>query len=275
MPGCYIQFVRFRGNDNGGEIMNERRFEGCLYKMLPQLENFIRDGIVTKRPVPVSILREKDVQNYPFKALRELLMNAVMHRDYQSNMPTRLYQYDTHIEIMNPGGLYGQARPENFPHVNDYRNSVVAGMMRTLKYVNMFNHGVSEVQALLRDNSSPEAEFNVNLVTAFGVIVREPQNLTIQKTHETIQNTIQKDATSIQKAIQKRLDERGITITDLQMKTLVFFALNPTATRNDFILSDKRITEGGTISNIGRLQELGLLRREGGKKEGKWVVDIM
>lgn len=35
MPGCYIQFVRFRGNDNGGEIMNERRFEGCLYKMLP------------------------------------------------------------------------------------------------------------------------------------------------------------------------------------------------------------------------------------------------
>lgn len=190
-------------------------------------------------------------------------------------MPTRLYQYDTHIEIMNPGGLYGQARPENFPYVNDYRNSVVAGMMRTLKYVNMFNHGISEVQTLLRDNSSPEAEFNVNLVTAFGVIVREPQNLTIQKTHETIQNTIQKDATSIQKAIQKRLEERGITITDLQMKTLVFFALNPTATRNDFISSDKRITEGGTISNIVRLQELGLLRREGGKKEGKWVVDIM
>ena len=48
-----------------------------------------------------------------------------------------------------------------------------------------------------------------------------------------------------------------------------------TATRNDFISSDNRITEGGTISNIGRLQELGLLRREGGKKEGKWVVDIM
>jgi predicted HTH transcriptional regulator len=176
---------------------------------------------------------------------------------------------------MNPGGLYGQARPENFPHVNDYRNSVVAEMMRTLNYVNMFNHGISEVQALLKDNGSPEAEFNVNLITAFGVIVREPQNHIIQKTHETIQNTIQKDAISIQKAIQKGLEERGITITDLQMKTLVFFALNPTATRNDFISSDKSITEGGTISNIVRLQELGLLRREGGKKEGRWVVDIM
>lgn len=64
MPGAYIQYVRFKGNDNGGEIMNERRFEGGLYKILPELENFIRDGIITKRPVTISILREKDVLNY-------------------------------------------------------------------------------------------------------------------------------------------------------------------------------------------------------------------
>ncbi len=76
---------------------------------------------------------------------------------------------------MNPGGLYGQARPENFPHVNDFRNSVVAEMMKNLNYVNLFNHGVSEVQDLLKENQSPAAEFNVNLVTAFRVIVREPE----------------------------------------------------------------------------------------------------
>lgn len=160
MPGAYIQFVRFKGETNGSMILNERRFEGCLYTMLPELEKFIDNAIVTKRPVPISTLREKDVRNYPYKALRELMMNAVMHRDYQSNMPTRLYQYDTHVEIMNPGGLYGQARPENFPHVNDYRNGVVAEMMKTLNYVNMFNHGVGEVQDLLRENNSPAAEFN-------------------------------------------------------------------------------------------------------------------
>lgn len=96
-----------------------------------------------------------------------------MHRDYQSNMPTRLYQYDRHIEIMNPGGLYGQARPENFPHVNDYRNNVVAEIMKTFDYVNMFNHGISEVQDALRTNDNPPAEFNVNLVTAFSVILKD------------------------------------------------------------------------------------------------------
>lgn len=173
MPGAYIQYVRFQGETNAGAILNERRIEGCLYQMLPRLENFIRDGIVTNRPIPVSILREKQVVNYPFKALRELMMNAVMHRDYQSNMPTRLYQYDTHIEIMNPGGLYGQARPENFPNVNDYRNNVVAEIMKTFNYVNKFNHGILEVQELLRENENPPAEFNTSLLTAFSVILRD------------------------------------------------------------------------------------------------------
>ena len=279
MPGAYIQFVRFKGNTNGGEILNERRFEGCLYKILPLLGNFIRDGIMTKRSVPISILREKDVQNYPYKVLRELMMNAVMHRDYQANMPTRLYQYDHHIEIMNPGGLYGQARPENFPHVNDYRNSVLAEMMKNLNYVNMFNHGVSEVQGLLKENQSPAAEFNVNLVTAFSVVVREPDAAeTMQKDPDTMQKTMhktmQKDAKSIQKAIQKALDERGISITDLQMDILVYFYLYPKATRNDYISSDENISEGGTKSNISRLQKLELLKRKGGKKNGEWIIAI-
>jgi hypothetical protein len=85
---------------------------------------------------------------------------------------------------------------------------------------------------------------------------------------------MQKDTKTIQKAIQKALEERGITITDLQMNILVFFYLNPTATRNDYISSDSNISEGGTKSSIARLQELELLKRKGGKKNGEWIVDI-
>lgn len=190
MPGAYVQYVRFKGETNGGAILNERRFEGSLYKILPQIDNFIRDGIVTNRPISISVLRERNITNYPFKAIHELMMNACMHRDYQSNMPTRLYQYDRHIEIMNPGGLYGQARPENFPHVNDYRNNVLAEMMRVLKYVNMFNHGVVEVQDALRENHNPSAEFNVDLITAFSVIVRDDE-----KSYEASVRDVSMDAT--------------------------------------------------------------------------------
>ena len=171
LPGCYVQFVRFSGKDKSGEILNEREFQGALYKMLPKLESFVRDAIVTQRPVTASLLREKTIINYPEGALRELLMNACMHRDYQSNMPIRLYQYDDRIEIMNAGGLYGEARPENFPGVNDYRNPVVAEAMKVLKYVNMFNRGVSRVQNMLEENGNPIAEFDVSKLTAFEVKV--------------------------------------------------------------------------------------------------------
>lgn len=215
MPGAYIQFVRFKGDNNGGTILNERRFEGCLYKILPELENFIRDGIVTQRPVSISIFREKNVQNYPYKALRELLMNAVMHRDYQSNMPTRLYQYDNHIEIMNPGGLYGQARPENFPYVNDYRNSVVAEMMRTLNYVNMFNHGVGEVYDLLEENGSPKADFNVGLLTAFSVVVREPEEQSFSPTVHQLVTSLSPQV----KSLIINLKEEKLSTPELQLFT--------------------------------------------------------
>ena len=293
MPGAYIQFVRFKGETNGGMILNERRFEGCLYKMLPNLENFIRDGIVTKRPVPISILREKDVRNYPYKALRELMMNAVMHRDYQANMPTRLYQYDHHIEIMNPGGLYGQARPENFPHVNDYRNSVVAEMMKNLNYVNMFNHGVSEVQDLLKDNKSPAAEFNVNLVTAFSVIVREPEAAeTMQKDPDTMQKTIQKDPKTIQKE-DKESDEIKREMSDVLknvLKDVQKDVLKEVSERQIVILETIYISPEVTLQEMSRklhvsektiqreftaIRKLGInIERHDGRKEGKWVIIV-
>ncbi len=255
MMGDFIQFVHFRGNDNGGEILNERRFEGCLYKVLPQVENFIRDGIITKRPVPVSILREKNVYNYPFKVLRELTMNALMHRDYQSNMPIRIYQYDHHLEIMNPGGLYGQARPENFPNVNDYRNGVVAEMMRTLNYVNMFNHGVRDVQHLLAENGSPAAEFKIDLMTAFSVIVKElPEHNDV-----TVNVTID---------IMSQLSER---------QKLVYRMIGDSASQdvtvNVAYLSQKlKVSRRTILRDLSVLTSKSMIRRVGSDKNGYWVV---
>ena len=170
-PGFYIQYVRFAGKAIGGAVLNEKRFQGPLYRLLPEMEMFVSNAIITQRPVSVSLFREKTVINYPNNALRELLMNACMHRDYQANMPVRLYQFEDHIEIMNAGGLYGEARPENFPNVNDYRNPIVAEAMKEMKYVNMFNQGIRRVQEMLLENNNKEAEFDVSKLTVFAVNV--------------------------------------------------------------------------------------------------------
>ena len=169
--------VRFQGKDKSTKVINEREFKGGLYELLPRLESFTGDAVVNQRPVPVSLFREKTVTNYPQAALRELLMNACMHRDYQSNTPIRFYQFEDRIELMNPGGLYGEARPENFPFVNAYRNPVVAEAMKNMKYVNMFNRGVGSVQESLKQNGSEKAHFLVDKLTVFKVNI-EDANIT-------------------------------------------------------------------------------------------------
>ncbi len=192
MHGCYVQYVHFAGKDNGSEIINERQLKGSLCKMLPILENFVRDAVVTTRPISISMLREKNVFNYPELALRELLMNACMHRDYQSNMPIRLYQYEDRIEILNAGGLYGEARPENFPTVNDYRNPIVAEAMRGLKYVNMFNRGIQRVKTMLKENGNPEPKFTIDKITAFEVTVRPTLSLNLVTDKDKVTKSVTK-----------------------------------------------------------------------------------
>lgn len=174
--GAYLQYVRFNGFDKGAEIDNEKPFCYCLAKMMPQLEAFIDFGVMKTRPVAISTLREKNQSNYPADALRELILNACMHRDYQSNMPTRFYQFSNRIEIMNPGGLYGKARPENFPEVNDYRNPIIAQALKILGYVNMFNRGISRVKNMMVENGGKEPIFNVDKITAFEVICHSAIN---------------------------------------------------------------------------------------------------
>jgi ATP-dependent DNA helicase RecG len=61
----------------------------------------------------------KYVSSYPLRAVKELLFNAVIHKNYQSNAPIKFYEFSDRIEISNAGGLYVKALPENFPNEND------------------------------------------------------------------------------------------------------------------------------------------------------------
>jgi len=87
-------------------------------------------------------------------------MNAVMHRNYDSNTCIRFYAFSDHLEIQSPGGLYGEATPENFPTRNSYRNPIIAEAMKSLGFVNRFGYGVQRAQALLAENGNPAAQFD-------------------------------------------------------------------------------------------------------------------
>lgn len=219
--------------------------------MLPVLESFVSDAIITQRPVTASLFREKTIINYPKNALRELMMNACMHRDYQSNMPIRLYQFDDHIEIMNAGGLYGEARPENFPMVNDYRNPIVAEAMKEMKYVNMFNQGVKRVQDMLCENGNRVAVFDVSKLTVFCVDVFSNEDSITQTTTQTTTQTL----------------------SDVQIAIIEYIHTHPHASRKEIAANINDITENGIKYHLKKLQEKGIIKRVGADFGGHWVVN--
>jgi ATP-dependent DNA helicase RecG len=170
IPGAYIQYVRYAGEGLDSDIVNEVSFSGDLLSVMRRLDDFVKNNL-EQRPVAATALRELQEVSYPFQAIRELLNNAVMHRNYDSNAPIRFYEFADRIEISNTGGLYGAARPDNFPHQNDYRNPVLAEAMKILGYVNRFNRGIATAQRALLVNGNPEAVFKYDLPLQFGVTI--------------------------------------------------------------------------------------------------------
>lgn len=166
IPGAYVQYVRFKGNDEASEFEFEHRFDGDLTTQFGQMDNFI-DANIVKTFLPK--IGGEYISNYPPRAIKEILFNAVIHRDYESNAPVKFYEFSDRIEISNAGGLYGKARPENFPNENDYRNPVLAEAAKNLGFVNGFNVGVKAAIAALKKNNNPEAEFIKDQPTSFAV----------------------------------------------------------------------------------------------------------
>ncbi len=158
LPGAYVQYLRLPGEDLTDVPEDQAEISGDLNSVLRELEARLRLLIQTAMR-PIGGLEEKLLSDYPEWALRELLMNAVMHRNYDSNSPIRFYAFRDHIEIQSPGGLYGEATPENFPSRNSYRNPVIAEAMKSLGFVNRFGYGVQRAQALLEQNGNPPAVF--------------------------------------------------------------------------------------------------------------------
>lgn len=168
LAGAYVQYLKLPNEALVDPPDDQAEISGDLHSVLRELEGRVKLIIKTSMR-PVSALEEKLSPDYPEWALRELLMNAVMHRNYSSHSPIHFYVFSDHIEIQSPGGLYGEATPENFPTRNSYRNPVIAEAMKSLGFVNRFGYGVQRAQALLAQNGNPPAEFEFD---AHSVLVK-------------------------------------------------------------------------------------------------------
>lgn len=161
VPGAYVQYVRYAGFSQADEPTRERRFSGDLLSVLRGLDQLAAD-VAEARPVAAQGLAEQLVYDYPPRALHELFVNAVIHRNYDgSSTPILINQFEDRIEILSPGGLFGDLTREQFPRGTSYRNPVLAEAAKTLGFVNRYGRGIAIVQAELARNDAPPATFEL------------------------------------------------------------------------------------------------------------------
>ena len=166
-----IQYVKFEGTDMISEVEFEKRFSGAFVTELKTIDDFIKNIIVKERPVRGDSFQETRIRNYPYWSLREMVMNALMHRSYESNAPVYIYEFANRVEIVNSGGLYGAVNINNFPDASDYRNVVLAEAMKELGYVNRFNYGIKRATAELEKNGNGAPVFDLSLISKFKVTI--------------------------------------------------------------------------------------------------------
>lgn len=173
VPSAYIQFLRIRGVRWGDPVADEAEIDGNLDTMLRRLDEKLRATLAVTVDFTSGSTTEVRAVPYPLSALQQLARNAVMHRNYEgTNAPVRIYWFDDRIEISNPGGPFGSVTQENFgrPGVSDYRNPVLASVLKNLGFVQRFGFGIAEARRSMAANGNPEPRFEVEATNLLAIL---------------------------------------------------------------------------------------------------------
>ena len=164
LPGAYVQFLRIDGNDLTDEIIDSLMIRGPILDQVRRLD----DKLIAHNRIAVDITSgpvEKRTALYPIEAVQQITRNAIMHRTYEAtNAPVRVYWYNNRIEILNPGGVFGEITSENFGEsgLTDYRNPNLADAMRTFELVQRFGVGIPIARRLLAQAGHPKPKFEID-----------------------------------------------------------------------------------------------------------------
>jgi ATP-dependent DNA helicase RecG len=148
LPNAGILAARFVGRTLADQFVKQE-IGGTLPDQLLQAEAFIRDQM--RSTVRLVGLAHEETAEYPMEALREVLVNAVAHRDYnvQGDL-IHIYVFADRIEIHSPGGLPGPMTLDNLLEARFSRNPVMMQVLADLGFVERLGYGLNRVVEVMR-----------------------------------------------------------------------------------------------------------------------------
>lgn len=143
---AYITVVRYPEITVTDTILDSKDFNGNLFNQIDKADQYLREHIQVISKIPKVGIARQDTPIYPYFVLRELIVNAAAHRDYNIYGSRILIQmFADRIEFYSPGGFPEGITPENLRWSQRSRNPTIARVLHDVKYLEEFGNGVDRI----------------------------------------------------------------------------------------------------------------------------------
>ncbi len=145
------------------EIISTDVIEGNLFEQLEKSLNILMTKYLISKTTFEGIYR-KEMLEYPYEALREAIINALIHRDYLSTSDIQIRVYDDRLVIMNPGSLPPEITIEMLKseHPSKPRNPLLANIFFYAGFIETWGRGTIKIIEACKNYGLPEPEFENN-----------------------------------------------------------------------------------------------------------------
>lgn len=141
-----IKFAVYQGSDKA--IFRDRKeFSGSILKQLNEVFDTLE--IYNKTKATFEGLNRIDKRDYPIEAIRETLLNSIVHRDYSFSGSTLINLYDDRLEFVSLGGLVsGISMEAIFMGVSQPRNMDLAAIFYRMRLIESYGTGIGKIRNL-------------------------------------------------------------------------------------------------------------------------------
>lgn len=148
--------------EEGERFLANQRITGPISDMLEAAVDFVlRNGRV--KTIVDDAGKRADKPEFPPKAVREAVLNALVHRDYSihtETVPVRILMYSDRMEIINSGGLYGNISIDSLGKVRpDTRNATLANILELMSITENRYSGIPTIRKEFEKAGLPEPVF--------------------------------------------------------------------------------------------------------------------
>src|SRR6056297_2352360 len=229
---------RFKGTTMD-VFLDRKEYDGDLFTQLENTENFIKNHI--RLSSQIKGLQREDQYELPIEAIRESLVNAVVHRDYSNDgRDIKIGIYDDIVNIVSPGAFPSTITQEDLLEGrSEIRNKVIARVFKELNYIEQWGSGIRRIKSSCKARGLKEPE-----IVEKGDFVDVSLYREVEHVIEAVENTI--SLTDQEQKIIEFLKEQDNCITTREAESVLGVAER----RARKILKD--MVGKGILKRVGR-----------------------